>query len=304
MKHIPIQKTSEITSELIKDAGIQVSIPTAGYCCESANLPLRKTSESPLTFEDEHGTWSVEEYGIVLSVRGKIDHPDKLFMQDGVAHFGDCLGLALRLTSSPSRQRLISKANCEIIDSSDALEFDCELNVLPGVLRQSATLELLLYYRRDSDYIAAGTVIGILGSWSISFINEGIEFPFTTVESDDNFLWRLEFNCEDPKHEKFNECTRIVVNRKHAYYPQLDLDNKPLNSGLFVDIVCNATVLLIQKIRESNSFDEVVKGIDLDPGSVGWAVHDILMTYDDCYDDPSSLLEELQKTIYDLLKVN
>lgn len=304
MKSIPIQKTSEITPELIKSVGFQVGIPTARYCSGSTDLPLKQSSEVPLVFEDEHGMWSIEGHGIVLSVRGKLDNPDKLFVHDGVAQLGDCLGLALRLTSSPSRQRLISKSNCEIIDSSDTLEFDCELKVLPGVLRQSATLELLLYYCRDSDYIDAGTVIGVLGSWSISFINEGIEFPFTTVESDDNFLWRLEFDCEDPKHEKFSECTRIVVNRKHAYYSQLDLDNKPLNSGLFVDIVCNATVLLIQKMRESKSFDDVVKGNDLDPGSVGWAVHDILMTYDDCYDDPSSLLEGLQKNIYDLLKVN
>lgn len=292
----------EITSDIVKKSKFSVTKFSAYYFNSEEKIPLTIGEDKVLSFSDENGLWSVEDSGLNIELEACIKQPQFLFSSGGVARPGDCLGIAIRLSSASSRQRMVfGSYPVNITNSDEYVEFNCLVNISPGKLRGKAILEVLLYVKSSIIGTKPGTILGVMKTYTLSFEGDGSMFPLITDSSNEPYLWKLEMIYDDIRKDSFAECVRILINTRNPNYGQLHFDKDPLKSGLFIDIIINATVLLIQKAKEDPYFHDIENNNGLEEGSIGQAVYEILQGYVNRYGTVTEMLEAVQKKVYETL---
>lgn len=289
----------EVTTDIVRKSKFLVERFDAYYLNNDEKVHLTVNTEIEVTFTDEYSLWSIEDSGVIMELGGSIRDVGYLFSSAGVARPGDTLGLAIRIFSSSSRQRIVSGPyECLITSDQESVDFSCNVSIPPGKLRSRATMELVLYVRDSLIGTVPGTILGVLKTYTLAFTGEGSVFPIITEPSDEDYLWKLEMIYEDIHTDAFSECVRIVINTKNAYYPQLRFDKDPFKSGLFIDIITNATVQMIEKAKDDPHFPDVVNNVGLGDGSIGMAIYEIIQGYVEKYDSISDILCSVQKKVY------
>lgn len=293
----------ELTSEIFKKVGFEIKDISASYrySDEIRNLEIHR--DATIGFEDPKSTWSIEEYGLILEIDFRIKKPRLLFDENRLASPGDILKIAFRISSQDSHQRLVfGKYGFTIVQSSESMDQSMKIDIPPGKLRKTAYLEMLMYLSKSSNpdcNYKPGTILGIMYHTVLSFSGDGSEFPINTLRSDENFLWKLEMDYEDPRTDRFDQSVMLWLNAKHPKYKNLDMDSDPASNVGFMEIMVQATFLVISEMLKTDVISDIVTGTNLEPGSLGEATHYMIMSYAPNYNNPIELTNDLHRMIWD-----
>lgn len=291
----------ELTPDLIKKIGFSIEKISASYYHVDEIRTLDILIDSSIGFEDSKNTWSIEEYGLILDFDIIMKKPRTLFEDGTFASPDDCLKIAFRVNSQDSRQKMIFNTSFTITNLSEPKNSRLTVEIPPGKMRKTADIEMLLYLSKsgkNSSNQRPGTIFGRLFHKILSFSGEGSEFPINTMESDDNFLWKLEMDYEDPRIDRFDQSVMLWLNSKHPKYNELDIDTDPTSNIGFMEIMTQATFLIIEELSKTTYMSDIISNNGLEPGSLGQAAYYMIITYAPDYDNPIELMDELHRMVW------
>lgn len=305
MNTFTFSDTPDLTPSIVKKSKFSINKFSAYYLNNGEKMPLQVEQEKSVIFTDEYSMWSIEDSGLNIVLDGSIKQIQYLFSSLGVARPGDILGLAVRVSSSASRQRMIfGSYNYTITHDMDTIDFSCLVCIPPGKLRIKATMDVILYVKDSLIGTPTGRRLGIMKSYTLAFAGDGSLFPIDTESVDEPYLWKLEMLYEDIHSDLFSECVRILINSKNPNFGQLHFDKDPMKSGLFIELITNATVEMIQRAKEDPCFTDVINNVGLQEGSIGQVIYEIIEGYVKRYDSISDIHYWVQKKVYDLMGGN
>lgn len=293
--------TPELDSETRYKSGFKIKKIAATYVHNGETRKLEMESDLSLAFEDPRGVWSIEEYGMTLQYQISFVNPSALFSENGICGKNDILGIAVRLLSQKSRQRIILKDSIHYISyREDELILDITATIPANKFREVATSELFLFMAKPSEesrFIRQGTMFGVLDSKTLSFSGDSSDFPIDTDSINANYLWKLYIDCEDPHTDMFNQCVSLTLNEKHPRFKSLKLDDDPLSDMVFREIMSQALFLIISKMQHSDYYEDIVSNNNLEPGSIGQAVFYMISNLESDATDPLALSDELHALV-------
>lgn len=247
-----------------------------------------------------------------LEIEGQIDiqHPDCFFGEEtGIAYKNSILGLAVLWVSKSSSQRGILSI-AELKYQTNPVSFPYLIKFESGMIRGIIDLSVVLYLKQSAKGLNAnfadvpGTILGTLFEQQVSIDGTGSLFPIVVYEKQDDPLWTIEYNSEDPKEDLFaTDNLAIKINSAHKYYPQLKMDAGGIaDSVLLREIIANGLAMLINKVKENLSdWEEIMHG-ESSNGSIGAAVHYFVTTFEWNTDSIDELSFSIRKTFDSLLK--
>lgn len=286
-----------LSSASLRDAGMTIHL-AADYDTPDGVSPLEIKDDYGIAFDDPCGVWSIEDNGINFKIDVTIEHPKRLFL-GSLNHMVDQIALAVRLKSRDSLQRMVSNSQIVIDKETESVHDSIDLVIKLGILRSSAKVELIAYVSKatEESNLPKGVILGTLWIGDMLFSGEGTDFPITTVTSEEDFLWKLEFYDEsEPGLVRFYDSFALIFNEKHPYYKKLDLNKSPMDSPLFQEILAEAVYILVSHVKSLESGEN---GEDsCEPGSLSDAVHYMMDTYIQHSDDTNRQFQNIHNYIW------
>lgn len=258
-----------------------------------------------MSLADESGEWDPERHNLRFKRTIVIPNVRILFGRDGVAPEKAQIGIAVRWTSKPSRQRGVFAGDGFTI-SSEQTVFSIQGEFPPGILRDHFELSTILYLKasgavqEDERHLAnvPGVEIGVLDSVTFFLSGVGSVLPIFTTK-DNGPLWKVERYWEDPRTDPFDETSfRILLNENHPDYRHLYTDG--LNpSPLMKELFLSALQILIEDVLDQVPSHELIAGRDADEDSMCAAVKYMIETFDLAVSSKEVLAFSLRDKIYD-----
>lgn len=301
-----------LTEDMVKQIGLQVVDYDFEY---DLHGQTRKISAKPLhgmehvltrlNLSDETGEWDPEKHNLRFKRTIVIPNSRILFGRHGIAPENAEIGIAVRWTSKPSRQRGVFV--CEGLTAScNKTHFSIQGEFPPGILRGHFELSTMLYLKKtgtlhDGEHHLAnspGIELGVLDSMSFYLSGEGSIVPIFTVK-DNGPLWRVECYWEDPRTDPFDESSfKILLNENHPDYKHLLPDGQRL-SPLMREIFLSAIQIVLENVFDQVSRSEVISGMDADEGSLCMAAKYMIDTFQLDTGSRERLARSLRENLYD-----
>ncbi|KMJ57114.1 hypothetical protein AB685_16960 [Bacillus sp. LL01] len=299
-----------LTQDLFEKIGyelglFELSYTSGGFSNALDAVPADSTGRnSQLQVRDEKNVWEPDGFNLCVKRSYTINVPKFLFGENGIAGGEDEIGIALLWTSKASNQRGIHI----IADFNSKTPFPYTFNLnkeFPaGQLKGSISLQTVLYMKttgiREPNEIhlanKAGIILGVLDEYTLVIDGNGSVFPIVEVSEPSQPLWWVNCQWNDPTEDAFDEeSVRICINKAHANYKIIKMEGGLKESPLLLDIIASALQIIIQKVRESDYWEEIKKGEDLEPGSIGQAVNYFITTFNWDVHSPESLALSIRK---------
>mgnify|MGYP001195773627 CR=1 FL=1 len=283
-----------LSEELHTKVGFQAVQYTFTYHSEELEYHLSteildsQVRTDSLKVFDDKGLWTAAEHDLCLKRTFVLNNAFFLFGENGVAPQEAEIGLAVMWTSKASNQRgtiLIDKFRYE---PGKSLEFKVDGSFASGLLKTNVKLQTILYLKEpgrkkpNENHLAntTGIVLGVLDETVVILDGNGSVFPIVEVKESSKPLWWVECDWVDPLYDRFDEeNVKICLNKSHPHYSFLNLEETDMKSPLLTEIIANALQIIIYKAKESNYWDDIIKGKDFEPGSVAEAVYYFINTF-------------------------
>lgn len=240
----------------------------------------RVEASSFYCIKDEHGKWTQDDNNLCFRSTFRLRTFQCLFGENGIACKNAKLGMAIQWTSSDSRQRGVVKIG-EFSADEQIMEAEVEQRFEKAQLRGLVTLSIIIYLAKPGNpsegevHLAntEGYVLGELESYTLKLDGSGSAFPVFEVSDQGQPLWYIKCDWEDPTSDAFSECVSINLNTAHKNYAYIDRNTKEFNKQLLFEIVASAITLIIEKVRHESDWDQIMRGENLEQGSVGQAIY-------------------------------
>lgn len=280
-----------------------------GYIAEEYEFSYSSDEEFPLKQEsitqkndvikltDERCEWSPDHYNIKLNRKLRISTPVHLFGSRGLACNTAKIGIAVVWMSKASNQRGIIKCG-EFSREDFSPEVQVEYDFKEGTLTGSFTLATVLYLSKggipeaNEKFLAnqQGIILGLLDEYTVIIDGNGSIFPIVEVNIPNQPLWWVKCNWTDPTADNFDqENVQICLNAAHKDFGLFDLKEGLKNSPMLCDVIATALAIIIQKVKDSDYWDDTIKGNSLSQGSVSQAVHYFITTFGWDWQSPEKL---------------
>ncbi|MBP3966254.1 hypothetical protein [Paenibacillus lignilyticus] len=282
-----------LSDELMVKIGFEAGNYEFKYHINGLEHPLTSSSYDTqarldnIQISDERSEWTPDIHDLSIKRTYTINNPVFLFGVNGIVAEDAEIGIALMWASKTSNQRGV-KVIGGIRKNSGGIVFDFETVFPPGQLKGSMGFETILFLkepglRKDTERHLANSTGITLGSLDICHIiidGNGSVFPIVEVEEKSQPLWWVKCDWTDPMGDRFEEeNVRICINKAHPNYSLLKLEDGFKESPLLIDIIASALQIIIQKVKESEFWNEIVSGQNFESGSVAEAINYFLNTF-------------------------
>lgn len=278
-----------LTSELVEKIGFSSYEPVFSYHDECGNESVLKSEliDASGCYKLD-GSWSFDEYDLMVKKRVQIGNVNHFFGKNGVACQDAELGIAMEWMSPSSRQRGTSIAMDSIkysYSSSNSVDLEINLNFKKAFLRGQVAFRIILFLRKSGHpslhemYLAnqEGFSLGVLEEFELILDGSGSEFPIFVVNEPNNPLWRVKCEWDDPSVDQFNDCVSIYLNEANPSYKYLDEKSKSYDAHLMVEVVAHAMTVIVAKLKDNPDHWQTVENIGVSQtGSVSRAINYIL----------------------------
>lgn len=231
---------------------------------------------------DPKGIWTQDDYNFGLRRQYCLRNHDCLFGENGIAGEKATIGLAIVWTSSESKQRgVIPIITFNKPDNKDTV-IEAEVNKLfcRAQLRGEVKFATVFYIAtpgvldESEQHLAneSGFILGEVDSCSIRFDGKSSIFPIYEVYKKGEPLWEIKCDWNDPTVDQFSDSVSININTAHSNYKYLDSNQKSYDNQLLIEIMSSALTILVEKLRQSVYWEQIINGDSLEFGSVGQAV--------------------------------
>jgi hypothetical protein len=301
--NIPLKLFPVVTQDIIDKIGFESSNYEFEYLNDGvrSRLNVEPVDSQSIIKEylinDDRCEWTAEQHDLCIRRKLVLNNPGLLFGENRIACKNTELGLALLWTSKTSNQRGV-KIISGFKYSNKRLFSELEYTFPSGHLRGSANLQIVLFIKtpgkptQNEGYLAndSGIILGTLDESKILIDGNGSVFPIVEAYEVSQPLWWVTCDWNDPIDDSFDEENiSICLNKAHVDFPLLKLDEGLKGSPMLLDIIADAIQIIIQKVKESGSWEAVIKGENLEPGSVAEAVHYFITTFNWDYSSPEKL---------------
>jgi hypothetical protein len=258
------------------------------------DLTAEDVSSSVHPLSDEHGRWSPDKHGFGFERAYTINNAPSLYGKDGIACADAVLALVLVWKSPDSRQRSAFEIG-EVINRPGEQEFPYRHYYNKPIFKGRLDLQVCLVIKEagipaeGEELFAnmAGTVLGVLDSYSVRFDGFGSSFPVMVVNDVGGLLWSVRCDFDDPLTDKLVDTVAINLNSAHRDFKYINhADRKNFNPSFLRQVLADALSTIVDYIRETPSWwDEIVNGKG-EPESVAMAMNYFLTTLELNLDDP------------------
>lgn len=230
---------------------------------------------------DKKGVWTPDNNNLCIRRKYSFKTYQCLFGQDGIACSNAIIGVALRWTSSDSKQRGVIEIG-SLFNSTDDKEFILDYEFPTSQLRGMLELSSIVYLKRpgtplwEEEHLSntCGCILGELDRMEVRLDGIGSEFPVYETNNPFQPLWYIDCKWVDPTYDQFIECVSIYLNKGHKNYKYLEKDEQ-----LIKEIMASAIFLLITKLKsQKEDWDATMEGYGLRDGSVSAAVNYFIKT--------------------------
>lgn len=257
-----------------------------------------------LQISDNKCEWVPDKHDLCFQRKYTIDNPKLLFGKYGIACENSELGIALLWTSKSSSQRGAKVISGFRQQMDKPVSFRIKASFPPGQLKGSISLQTIIYLKtpgtlKQSERHLAnnpGTILGILDEYIIIIDGNGSVFPIVEVSLPSEPLWWVSCDWSDPLVDSFDEeNVKIILNKAHPNYKFLKLEDGLKESPMLFDIIASAIQIIIQAVKGSDEWSDIVEGKNMELGSIGHAVNYFITTFKwDPY-SPENLARSIRK---------
>lgn len=291
---IPLTLFPVLSEELHIKVGFQAVQYTFSYHSDGVEYGLMteildsQVRVDSLKVFDDRGLWTAAEYNLCLKRTFVLNNPFFLFGENGLAPKDAKIGLAVMWTSKSSNQRGTLLIDEFQLEPGKALDFTVDYSFASGLLKNSIKLQTIIYLKEpgtkqsNENHLAntSGIILGVLDETVVILDGNGSVFPIVEVKEPSKSLWWVECDWTDPLYDRFEEeNVKIYLNISHPHHSFLNLEEEEMKSPLLTEIIANALQIIIYRAKESNYWDEIIKGKDFEPGSVAEAVYYFVNTF-------------------------
>lgn len=298
---IPINSFPVLTPHLFQKIGY---VPGEYYFYYQSGCETFQLNTEPISFRDdvvkvidERCEWTADTHNIELTRDFQISIPVHLFGTNGIVCTSSKIGVAVLWTSKTSNQRGVIKVGAFSRDDSLSA-FHVRHSFNAGSLIGSVNFSTILYIDTagkpdaDENHFAnmAGTVLGMLDSFSIIIDGNGSVFPVVEVSVPSQPLWWVQCNWTDPIVDAFDEDNvKICINNAHRDYGMLNIKAGLKESPMLRDVIASAIAIIIQKVKDTEFWNDTLRGNGLTDGSISQAVNYFITTFEWDYQSPEKL---------------
>ncbi|SER70756.1 hypothetical protein [Salisediminibacterium halotolerans] len=299
----------EITDRLIQKTGVMHGSYSFSYM---KNRELDMVTKYPdesrmgdlLFFEDPNYDWNPDDFNLKVSKPLTLNNPMFLFGKNGVAPEDAELAIGVIWTCKDINLRGAKEIISFTKSSNSPLNTEIELNFKRGTLKKELNLETIVYVKtpghpsEDEMMLGnqSGLKLGKLDKKNIVIEGNGSEFPVVEVADPLKPLWWIDCSWTDPQEDAFEEENlKLCINRSHKNYTSV-YNGKSINdSPVFIEIMASALEVIIQKTRESDTWEDIKRGEKNAPGSIGEAVYYFLSTFEWDVSSPERMSVSIRK---------
>jgi len=297
----------KLTEELTLKVGFTATGYVFSYQSDGREYNLESrladaANNEVILVSDERNEWAPETHDLCIRRKVSIYNPNFLFGPNGLAGQSAELGLAMLWTSKSSNQRGVYEIG-SVRNIPGPLVYSFSYAFPPGSLRGRVQLQIILYLRTPGDindferHLAneTGTVLGTLDNFTIVLEGSGSVFPIVEVPEPLQPLWWVRCDWVDPQVDAFEvDNVRICLNSAH---PEFKLLKENDNTVLLREIIASAMQLIVEKVKESGNWDEIIIGKNCENGSIAEAVHYFVSAFGWDTSSPERLAATIRKDL-------
>ena len=296
-----------LTPDIFQRIGYMPSEYQYSYSSMDGSYPL---SAEPVAFReevikliDERCEWTPDTHNIEVSRDIRICIPVHLFGKNGLVPSNAMIGVAVEWTSKSSNQRNVVKVGAFTRNTAvPTLHFAHRFNA--GQMCGSFVLNTLLYVEKagvpskDEVHLAntEGMVLGALDAACVIIDGNGSVFPIVEVNVPAQPLWWVKCNWTDPLIDLFDEDNiQICLNSAHPDFGLLQIKSGVKESPILREVLASALAIIIQKVKDSEFWEDTIKGKNMTDGSISQAVHYFLTTFEWHHQTPELLATSIRQ---------
>lgn len=250
-----------------------------GFEKELQDEPVEALS-SIYCIKDESGAWDQDKSDFGFRRKYYLGTFQCLFGPYGVVCTDATIGMAIVWKSSDSKQRGVVPVG-KFTYNDRVFDVSVEKSFGKAQLRGQVDLTTVLYIaeagnqNEDEHHLAntVGYILGELETFSLRLDGNGSTFPVFEVAEPGQPLWYVKCDWIDPTIDSFSECVSINLNTSHKNYKYIDRTQSTFNGQLLTEIMAAAISIIVEKLRPSAYWDQIISNDTLEEGSVGQAVY-------------------------------
>lgn len=271
-----------VTDELIDQSSCACEPYWLGYRLdEGKEAELKQTTNhNRIILADGNDYWKVEDDGLLVRKIVRIQYPEALLGESGIAPLVAELSVCLIWVNDKLSQTGVIRPLRSLFDKGAVYEFEHYFE--PGSIAGNLTLDTVLFVEKPADDLLpgeerlineAGVLLGSLEpSVQLLLEDDYSDFPIGEFQEDDGPLWRLDFfEWEDPRVDQFSEENLILMlNTKHPDCPSFS-PGGITNESLLREIIGSAYFLIFEKVREfegGSCWNDTMTDSNLEKGSI------------------------------------
>ena len=226
------------------------------------------TSNKFITLSTEKNHWDCLTYDLYMKINVEIINGDVLYGREGICPTNGEISLGLEWFSKKSKKRgwIIPNKNNNIRNDETKQNFIFECKFDKNTFLYDIEINLVLFNSRSDDKVddseiflnnQTGVMFGYLDSKVLFMTGTGSLFPIYVNSVNDNKLWHLEIDCNEPENDKLSDCVKLILNSNHKDFKLLDTSSKHYCERLVFEIVANAVTILICHLKENGFLDNL-----------------------------------------------
>ena len=282
------------------------------YEIDGISRSLSATGKSTLKLEDTQlEAWKITEDGLRIKRTIRIDYPDMLKGEGGIACKNAVLGICIIWYNKKQTQMgYIYPVSEDMAAGAQRICFDHRFP--PGLIIGDLILDTVFYikepaaevYENEANLInESGVTLGTLDSVTLNFGSLYMDFPIVDVKDSKSPLWWLELEWEDPTKDLFSEdYVCLYLNTHYSHCPRIG--EKIKNMEMLIEIVAMAYTIIFHKIMEGEYLQKTIHGVDLEPNSISDAMYYFYKGCDErlSFDSIESLHKSVRINVEKMLK--
>ena len=273
------------------------------------NAEFKQDDKASFKIVDPNLSWNISTDGLRLKKNIRLDHPEILFGEKGIADNCAVLGLAVICTSTVS-DRLEAFRMCTFSSSQTSLECGCEISLSAGKYRGNTVLKTVIYLEEDDGSNPnfpkqSGTILGELDRFNVMLFDNKALFPVYEVQSPGSPPWWVVCDWSDIEEDPFiSEYVAIVINRSGEMYSQLSLEegNAYFNPGYLAEVMSSAIQTIIEKAKESVvQWSRIMSDATFAEGTIAYMIQYMRTTLEWDFSSPEITAKSIRSYVYSKL---
>jgi len=254
------------------------------------NLETADSTGRSYTVSDGKNLWDPEDYELTVYKEYMISNPSFMFGENGVCPRSSTLGLAMIWSCKGTNSRGVIVIDEIDISTQGDRKYFFKHTFPKGTLRNTLDLELIIYLKKIGNLIQKhekifagieGLTLGSIDSTKIVIDGNASMFPIVTVDEPSQPLWWVNLDYNDPTEDLFSvEYISLKINKAHKDYKKLETVEGIAGNPLLIEIMASAVQIIVNALKKSPYWENIVSKNQIDPGSIAEAICYILETYE------------------------